>query len=148
MATVLPFITQDSANDLLEPQRRLYPNYLGYIPEIWGNSGVTPNFWGKSQKFGVMFFCPKTKLFWGGKSGVTPEIWGKSGVTPKYSGNLGFFWGNPRFAPEIWVEIYKGQRSLLRFLGTNLKHTKKQSEEHLQSGVVNWLPFYKHIYII
>ena len=95
----------------MAPRKKNHPRNLGYIPEIWGNSEVTPKFWGKSQKFGVMFFCNFFGVnFFLGKFGVTPEIWGKSGVTPKYFGDLGFFWGNPRFAPEIRVEMYKGPK--------------------------------------
>jgi len=30
-----------------------YPKKLGYTPENWGKSGVTPKIWGAPQKFGV-----------------------------------------------------------------------------------------------
>jgi len=43
-------------------QKKHYPKFLGYTPEIWGYPRFTPDFWGIPQISGVVFFFSEPRV--------------------------------------------------------------------------------------
>ena len=75
---------------------------LGCIPKFWSVFGVTPENWGKSQKFGVEFFISTKKgAFWG-VFFYGSVSWGVFLGLPQ---NIGIFWESAGVFPEKFQKI-------------------------------------------